>query len=264
MTEPIEFISAPPFPTLVEQRAIDLDLVNGVDPRNLVLGPNADATITFRNEIAAFDNTLGVVLIGDDGTLGPARIVFADVEHADADPRFPFARPGGGPLSPGDEVRLSDLYTTPGELHEGQQFAFFTIVEGFRFNGDLTGADLVFLNPDGSPASIGDPAPALFARLPDDTLVPLVGNVFHTATPTVDDPLSDALNDGGRGQVLSGLENDTSGLTITFEDKTLNLGDTDSDNDFNDVTYEVLLQPSTGSSLEFVNLNVALDAQVIG
>ena len=223
---PIDFVTAPPFPTLSERGAVDLGLVNGVDPRNLVLGANADATITFRDEIAAFRNTLGVVLIGDDGSLGAARIVFANVEHADALPQFPFARPGGGPLHPGDEVRLSQLYGADA-LVEGQQFAFFTVADGFRLNGNLTGAELVFRNADGSPATIADPPPALFAERPDGTLVPLAGNVFHTATPTVDAPLDNALNDGGRGQVLSGLENDVAGLTITFEDKTLNFGDTD-------------------------------------
>ena len=251
---PIDFVSAPPFPTLGEGGAVDLGLVNGVDPGNLVLGANPDATITFRDEIAAFRNTLGVVLVGDDGSLGAARIVFANVEHAEAIPGFPFARPGGGPLSPGDEVRLSELYTA-GELVEGQQFAFFTVVDGFRFNGDLTGARAACsATPTAARATIADPPPALFAELPDGTLVPLAGNVFHTATPTVDAPLDNALNDGGRGQVLSGLENDVAGLTITFEDKTLNFGDTDADNDFNDVTYAVLLEPDTGSSLDFVNL----------
>ena len=174
ITRPIDFITAPPFPTLGEGAAIDLDLVNGVDPRNLVLGANADATIIFRDEIAAQKNTLGVVLIGADGSLGPARIVFANVEHAEAIPGLPLVRPGGGPLSPGDEVSLSDLYGA-GQLAAGQQFAFFTIADGFRFNGDLTGAELVFRNADGTPASVDDPSPALFALLPDGTLVPLAG-----------------------------------------------------------------------------------------
>ena len=262
MTRPIDPISAPPLPELSEGGAIDLDLVNGVDPGNLVLGPNADATITFRDEVARFQNTLGVVLVGADGTLGPGRVVFAQVEHAEADPRFPAARPGGGPLAAGDEVRLSELYTAD-QLAEGQQFAFFTVAEGFRLNGDLSGAELVFLNDDGSPASVDDPAPNLFAVQPDGTLVPLAGNVFHTATPNPDDPLSDPLNDGGLGQVLSGLEPDAAGLTITFEDLRLNLDDNGGDNDFNDVTYEVLLEPSTGSSLDFVDLDVAVDAAVV-
>jgi hypothetical protein len=55
------------------------------------------------------------------------------------------------------------------------------------------------------------------------------GSLLHTATAG-DDPLVDPLNDGGRGQVISGLEGDASGLSITFEDVTLGAGD----GDFND------------------------------
>jgi Ca2+-binding RTX toxin-like protein len=260
VTQPIDFHSAPPFPTLTEQHAVDLGLINGVDPQNLVLGPNADAIITFRDEIAAFKNTLGVVLVGDDGTLGQGRIVFPLVEHADADPRFPFARPGGGPLHPGDEVRLSDLFD-PGQLHEGQHFAFFTIADGYRLNGDLDHAPLEFLS-NGHAATLTDPTPDLFVVGADGSLTPVAGNIFHTATPAFDMPLSDSLNDGGRGQVISGLVPDAAGLTISFEDKVLSFGDTQSDNDLNDVTYDVLLQPSTGSSAPFTNLHIALDAAV--
>ena len=97
-TQPIDFHSAPPFPTLTEQHAVDLGLINGVDPQNLVLGPNADASISFRDEIASFHNTLGVVLVGDDGTLGPARIVFPLVEDA-LPGSDPFARPAAAPCT---------------------------------------------------------------------------------------------------------------------------------------------------------------------
>jgi Ca2+-binding RTX toxin-like protein len=129
-------------------------------------------------------------------------------------------------------------------------------------NGDLSGAELLFLNDQRDPARIDDPAPGLFAVLPDGTLAPLAGDLLHTATPSSDDPLSNPLNDGGRGQVLSGLESDAAGLTITFEDRRLNFSDGIGDNDFNDVTYEVLLEPSTGSSLDFVDLGVAVDAAI--
>ncbi len=260
VTMPINFHSAPPFATITEQHAIDLGLVNGVDPQNLVLGPNADATITFRDEVAQFKNTLGVVLIGDDGTLGPAHIVFPQVEHADADPHFPLARPGGGPLHPGDEVRLSDLFD-PGQLHEGQQFAFFTIADGYRLNGDLDHAPLLF-QTDGHAAHLTDTTPDLFVVGADGDLTPVAGNVFHSATPSFETPLSDGLNDGGRGQVISGLVPDAAGLTISFEDKPLSFGDTPSDNDLNDVTYDVLLQPSTGSGAPLVHLNLALTAAI--
>ena len=258
-TQPIDFHSAPPFPTLTEQHAVDLGLINGVDPQNLVLGPNADASISFRDEIAAFHNTLGVVLVGDHGTLGPARIVFPLVEDA-LPGSDPFARPGGGPLHPGDTVQLSDLFD-PGQLHEGQDFAFFTIADGYRLNGDLAGDHLVFQS-DGHAATLDDPTPGLFVVGADGHLTPVAGDIFHTATPNFDTPLADSLNDGGRGQVLSGLVPDAAGLTISFEDKVLNFGDTQSDNDFNDVTYDVLLQPSTGSTAPLTHLGVALDAAV--
>jgi Ca2+-binding RTX toxin-like protein len=221
-----------------------------------VLGPNADATVTFRSEFALQENALGVVLVGDDGTLGPAHVVFPQVEEANADPQFPVVRPGGGPLHPGDEVRLSELFG-PGQLHEGQHFAFFTIADGFHLNGDLDHAQLAF-QTDGHAAKLTDAAPDLFVVGGGGSLTPVAGDVFHTATAHFDTPLENGLNDGGQGQVLSGLVPDAAGLTITFEDQILNVAD----KDFNDVTYDVLLQPSTGSSAPETHLRVALDAAV--
>ena len=199
------------------------------------------------------------MLIGDDGQLIEPRMVFALVEHADRDPQFPLLRPGGGPLSPGDEVRLSELYID-GELAPGVQFAFFTIAEGFRFNGDLSDQELVFLS-NGQPATIDDSAPALFIVAPDGSLQPVEGRLLHTASAS-DDPLVNALNDGGRGQVLSASRMMRQGLSITFEDIRLDLGDTGSDNDFDDVTFELLLEPSTVTSLDFLTFKVAADATI--
>jgi Ca2+-binding RTX toxin-like protein len=259
VTRSVGFVSAQPFPALSEGQAVDLRLINGVDQGNLTLGPAADARIIFRDEIANAKNTLGVVLIGDDGQLVDPRIVFALVEHADRDPQFVNARPGGGPLSPGDEVLLSHLYTA-GELADGVQFALFTIAQGFRLNGNLSDMELVFLS-NGQPAKIDDSAPGLFIVASDGSLQPVQGNLLHTATVS-DDPLANPLNDGGRGQVLSGLEEDAAGLSITFEDIRLDLGDTVSDNDFNDVTIEVLREPSTVTSLDFLTFKVAADATI--
>ena len=135
-TQPIDFHSAPPFPTLTEQHAVDLGLINGVDPQNLVLGPNADASISFRDEIAAFhEHARRRPGRRRRHARAGAHCVPAGRGRA-AEPQHPFARPGGGPLHPGDEVRLSDLFD-PGQLHEGQHFAFFTIADGYRLNGDL-------------------------------------------------------------------------------------------------------------------------------
>ena len=253
VTRPVGFVSAQPFPALAERGAIDLGLVNGVDQGNLTLGPAADARIIFRDEFAALQNSLGVVLIGEGGELIEPRIVFAQVEHAERDPASVSARPGGGPLSPGDEVRLSELYTD-GELAPGVQFAFFTVVHGFQLNGDLGAAELVFLSDD-RPATIADVAPDLFVVGPDGNLEPVRGNLLHSASAS-GDPLANPLNDGGGGHVLSGLEGDAAGLTITFED----LLPDNTDNDFNDLTFEALPEPSTVSSLDFLRFKVAPDA----
>ena len=229
--------------------------VNGVDQGNLTLGPAADARITFRDEFATLKNTLGVVLIGEDGRAAGAAHRVPPGRARRCRSRISAARPGGGPLSPGQEVRLSDLYTD-GELAPGVQFAFFTIAQGFRLNGDLKDAELVF-RAMAAPATIDDIAPDLFVVGPDGSLEPVRGDLLHSATAS-DDPLANPLNDGGRGQVLSGLEDDAAGLTITFEDLLLDA----SDNDFNDLTFEVLREPSTVSSLDFLTFKVAADATI--
>jgi Ca2+-binding RTX toxin-like protein len=244
ITVPIGFVSGLPFPALEEGVAVDQARINGVDQANLTLGPSADARIIFRDEVAAFENTLGVVLLGEDGELVSPQIVFPRVEDGP-----------DGPLRAGDEIRLSDLYTD-GELAAGVRFAFFVIADGFRLNGDLGDAQLVFLS-DGDPATIDDVAPDLFVVMPDGSLELVRGQLVHSASTSAD-PLVNPLNDGGQGQVLSGLESDTSGLTITFEDIALNR----SDGDFNDVTFEVLLEPGTVSSLGFLQFDVAVDAEI--
>ena len=253
VTRSVGFVSAQPFPALSERGAIDLGLVNGVDQSNLTLGPAADARIIFRDEFAALQNTLGVVLIGEGDELIEPRIVFTRVEHAERDPAFVTARPGGGPLRPGDEIRLSELYTEE-ELAPGVQFAFFTVVHGFQLNGDLADTELVFLS-DGGQAKIDSAAPDLFVVMPDGSLEPVQGNLLHTATVS-GDPLFNPLNDGGGGQVISGLQDDASGLTISFEDLLLGSGD----NDFNDLTIEALPEPSTVNSLDFLTFKVAPNA----
>ena len=62
---------------LVEGRALDPALVNGVAPDALTLGAGRDATIRFVDEVAAFQNALGVYLIAPDGTNHDPTIAFA-------------------------------------------------------------------------------------------------------------------------------------------------------------------------------------------
>ena len=113
-----EFTSGRQFPELTERQALDGSRINGIDQGNFTLGPSADARITFIDEVAQFQNTLGVYLIDADGTIRSPKIVFPQIEHADDDASQPVPRPGGGPLQAGDAVLLSQLYD-PGELQEG-------------------------------------------------------------------------------------------------------------------------------------------------
>jgi Ca2+-binding RTX toxin-like protein len=233
-----EFASAGPLPTLTEGTAVDPGRINGVDPANLRIGPRGDATIVFNDEVATFQDTLGVYLIGENGEILDPKIVFPQVEHADALPNGGTKRPGGGPLNAGDEVALSELYDAS-QLQPGTQFGLFVIANGFRLNGGDFDGDLRFLS-GADAATIFDAAPELVLARDDGSTSVLRGNVFHTADPTPDTPLDNPLNDGGNGQVLSGLLPDRSGLTIGFEDKLLG----SEDNDFNDVLIDVELTPS--------------------
>jgi hypothetical protein len=225
-----QFESAGPFPHLGETVRLPDAQINGVDQHNLTLGQNGDAAIVFDSEFASFVNTLGVFLIDPNGQIVDPKIVFPQIEQAQFDPSFPLVHPGGGPLSEGDQVLLSQLYD-PSQLHPGQEFGLFMIAQGYTLNGNLSGADLVFQS-DGRTATIFDPTPQLLTA--DGQKI--AGSVFFTADPTQDSPNVNPLNPDGLGHVVSGLQPDHSGLTIGFEDKLLSGG---GDNDFNDVLIDV-------------------------
>ena len=220
-----EFTSALTFPTLVELQPLDPSRINGVDQGNLVLGPAANASIVFASEVAAFENSLGVYRIADDGTISDPKMVFARVDQA----------------APGDTVTLSDLYS---DLSAGEKIGLFLIADGWGLNGDLVNQDLVFLS-NGVPATIDDPTPQLFADV-NGTLVPIEGNIFHTANP--DEALINPLNNGGETQTASGLQSNFSGLTVGFEDQVL----ADGDRDFNDTVVLVDLAPELTLNFGYV------------
>jgi hypothetical protein len=115
------FASAGPFPALGEAVRLPEAQINGVDQRNLTIGQSGDAAIVFGSEFASFVNSLGVFLIRPNGERVDPKLVFPEIEQAEPDPDFPRLRPGGGPVSAGDRVLLSDLYD-PDQLHPGQEF----------------------------------------------------------------------------------------------------------------------------------------------
>ena len=244
-----EFTSGRQSAQLTEQQALAPGQINGIDQGNFTLGPSADATITFIDEVAKFQNSLGVYLIDPDGTIHDPTMVFPQIEHADADPGHPISRPGGGPLESGQTVALSDLYDAA-DLQEGGQFGLFYIAEGFTLNGaNLLNGDLQFLS-NGQPATINDPTPQLFSTVGGQPPVEIAGNIFHSADPSPGDGLANPLNEGGRNQTTSGLEPNVSGLTASFEDFVL--FSRSSDDDVNDTVVQVNLVPTTVFNFAFV------------
>jgi hypothetical protein len=239
-----QFASATPFPTLDEGVRLPDGQINGVDQGNLTLGPSSDATIVFGSEFASLVNTLGVFLIDPNGQMVDPKVVFPEIEQAERDPNFPSQRPGGGPLTAGDPVPLTQLYD-PSELHPGQQFGLFLIANGFTLNEDDLAGGLHFAG-DGHTLLTADGRP-------------IAGNVFFTTDPTPGSPNDNPLNPDGLGHVVSGLEPDHAGLTIGFEDKLIGRG---GDNDFNDVLVDVDLNPSVQAAFAGGAIRVLLDAAV--
>ncbi len=224
----------PPLPPLAEKVPLaDADIVT-VPPWALVLGAAADAEISFVDEVAALQNSLGVYLIGPDGELAGPRWVFERVEHAEpSDDASEQARPGGGPLAPGDAVLLSDLFD-PAELLPGTTFGLFLAADAWNLNpaAVFEGGTLEF-RADGGPASLFDPVPALFHISESGVERLVAGDIMHTADPSFFEPLANPLNPGGGAQVTSGT---LDGLfTVAFEDKPLAA----SDRDFNDALFAV-------------------------
>jgi Bacterial Ig domain/RTX calcium-binding nonapeptide repeat (4 copies) len=241
-----EFTSGRQFPQLSPGAALDPSQINGIDQGNFILGPSADARITFVDEFALFQNTLGVYLIDEGGTIRSPKIVFPRIEHAEEDPDQPGLRPGDGPLQPGDFVLLSQLYD-PGELQEGVRFGLFLIAEGATLNDQaLLNGQLEFLS-NGQPATIDNPALQLFSTINGDTFE-IEGNLFHSISP---------LNQGGDTQTASGLQPSVSGLTATFEDLVLLRGDAD----FDDTTVRVDRLPTQELNFAFVP-TVAPDLEI--
>ncbi len=253
LTKTPEFQSGPPLPEVGEKQTLPANLINGVDERNLVVGPGGDAAIVFRDEVAAFQSTLGVYLISPDGRMIDPKIVFSQIEHADAVDGLPAVRPGGGPLQVGDQVLLSELY---GEaIQPGTKFGLFLVADGHGQLGPVQDQPLRFETEAGAPATVNDASPPrLFAGD-----VQIEGDILHSIDRgTPGDPTTNALNPDGTGHVISGFAPNGLGLTIGFEDKT---AANSTDHDFNDLAVDVVLAPDTISSIGFLSFKVALDAR---
>lgn len=253
------FVNAPVLPDLVENYAIAEARINGVEGSNLMIGDGGDAAIIFRDEVALFKNSIGVYLIGENGEMLDPKLAFFAAEHAeeffdeDGVQQHAFIRPGGGSLSPGDQVLLSELYPDH-DLPPGAKFGVFLVVDGGG-TGQITIDDtFAFQNADGDIATIMDGAPPVFVA----NGWPVDISVYHVVNSNSSSDSSNDLNPNGKGQAISGLVEDGAGLTIAFEDVELGIGD----DDFNDTVIDVLPIPAAVSSLPFANVDIAIGATI--
>lgn len=258
-----DFVPEPPtdaLPLLTEKEALGDEAIAGAPL--FFVGPSGDAEIIFVDEYAGFQSSLGVYLVGPDGTIGATEWAFERIEHSELSTlASENARPGGGPLSPGETVSLSDLFALE-DLQPGTGFGLFLVADGAAENPFTVydGGTLGFRSNSG-PATITDATPDLvhIAENGKETLI--VGDILHTIDAGSPDPLSNTLNPGGTGQVTSGLLGGE--FTVAFEDKPLNEG---SDRDFNDALFVV--ETSEGeqapvASTQTANVVASLEQLVI-
>jgi hypothetical protein len=88
--------------------------------------------------------------------------VFERIEHAEpSDLASESARPGGGPLSPGDTVLLSDLFD-PAELSPGTEFGLFLVADGWAEPRAIFDVGTLEFRTGGAAARVTDTTPQLF------------------------------------------------------------------------------------------------------
>jgi len=224
-----------PLPPLAERVPLGNEDILGVDREQFVLGAAEDAAIIFVDEVGAFQNSLGVYLIGADGEIISPQWAFERIEHAFPDEAASdFVRPGGGPLVPGDTVMLSDLFD-PAELEAGSEFGLFLVDGGAERNPFVVfdGGTLAFRN-DGGPATITDETPTLVHIDETGRERVVEGNILHSVDGGSPNPLSNILNPGNTGQVTSGLLDGEH--VVAFERIPLTRA---SDRDFNDALFAI-------------------------
>lgn len=202
-----DFPGGPDFtlPEAVERQAFDPgDLIGA----NFAL-TGQDVQITYLDEAARFQNTLVAYLEDADGTRHAPTIGFPLIEDASTAPGIPTdVRPGGGPLSSGDDILLSSLFT-PDALAGAVQFGLALIADGARLN----------------PASWFDPAKGqLQFGAGFDASLEFVPNGGGTPQEVQGDlilaegPFSPVPGAPGQSVVYGAAQGSASGIEVRFED----------------------------------------------
>lgn len=210
------------------------DVLRGGAGNDTLIGGGGTAAdmkvnVTFTDTCGA--NTLGFYTITPEG-----RIQFLQ-----------FASESGGPS--GDKT--TDEISLSFKLPPFAQLGSFVIVDGVDLNGGYAGlgdGQFAFLNADGLPASVTDPAPQLVHIATDGTQTVLQGDIWHSAG--FGDNVG--LNAGGEVQVKGLSENPDGSFTFGFEAASCN-----STSDFDDLILTIDMGTSGAT---FVNP----DFQVVG
>lgn len=199
----------------------------GVNDGNFTVDFPAQATITFREGFAGYNNTLGVYRINADGSISDVQILFTNVKDAGINNSHVFNLPVGA---------------------DGGEFAFFIIADGDRVNHDykhmphIEGEGVLrFVYDYGlateRDATITDHAKRVTLVYDDGHTVRIVGGEDYHTTIRGE---STALNSDGKIHAVTGLlgEGETNVLRVGFEDLP-NLGDAD----YEDVLFDIDIIP---------------------
>jgi len=217
-----------PFPLLRDGVSIAPALINGVDPTQLTTTGSQEISVTFNDEDALFESTLGYVATDSNGEIIETGIVFANTDGPD---RLT------GINQPGDTVSL-------GTFDDETQVGFFFIQKGAQLGIDYGAGSIRIENGADAPGSLlGTVPPIVVFDGNDGSEVEITNPIFFTIDTLPNLPLNNPLNDGGNTQFISGINQDGD-LQIGVEDRTLSL----SDGDFNDFTFSVEFDDATQPS----------------
>jgi hypothetical protein len=70
-----------PFIELQELSSVSVDSINGVEPTDLLLANDHPVSVTFMNETAGFQNTIGFYKIAEDGGIADVTIIFENASR---------------------------------------------------------------------------------------------------------------------------------------------------------------------------------------
>lgn len=210
-----EWTVTDPLPPMNERRELSEEEVNGVDPANLSFTADHPVSVAFISEGAGYQNTLGYYKVGPDGEISDVQFVFENASD--------------NILNNGDAVEL--------DIDAGDQINFFIVANGNRHNDydNHVGGEYRFVDGDGNPATLSTDNPQLVYVGSDGSITNVNGPTYHTAG--IDGDVG--INPDGQQHSISGLNPETGGLQIAFEDLPA-LGD----EDFNDLVIEVHAGPA--------------------